>query len=292
MNCASCQGDNPEGHRFFGHCGAPLNAVCAACGFDNPPGDKFCGGCGTALAGATPQAPAPASKAAPVREAAISPMPKGERRQVTVLFVDLTKFTALSESLDMEETHALLNHYFDKVDALVENYGGSIDKHIGDAVMAVFGAPIGHSNDPERAVRAAFDIQAAVAALEAPGGQPLSCHIGLASGQVVVSGTGSAAHQEYTIIGDTVNLASRLQDIAGAGEIAALIFVFPSGALTIAWRSTKRHIALAARPVCRMPKRTRSVVSVMPITSAGICAQRRRILAAASRSAGKMILTK
>jgi hypothetical protein len=172
MNCASCQGDNPEGHRFCGHCGAPLDAVCAACGFDNPPGGKFCGGCGTALAGATPQAPAPASKAAPVCEAAISPMPKGERRQVTVLFVDLTKFTALSESLDMEETHALLNHYFDKVDALVENYGGSIDKHIGDAVMAVFGAPIAHSNDPERAVRAAFDIQAAVAALAPPGVQP------------------------------------------------------------------------------------------------------------------------
>ena len=158
--------------------------------------------------------------AAPLPKGGAS-LPKGERRQVTVLFADLSNFTGLSESLDMEETHALLNRYFSAVDGLVENYGGSIDKHIGDGVMAVFGAPIAHSNDPERAVRAAFDIQAAVAALEAPGAEPLSCHIGLASGQVVASGTGSAAHREYTIIGDSVNLASRLQDLAGAGEIAA-----------------------------------------------------------------------
>ena len=137
-------------------------------------------------------------------------LPKGERLQVTVLFADLSNFTALSERLDMEETHALLNRYFETVDSLVGSYGGSIDKHIGDGVMAVFGAPVAHSEDPARAVRAAFDIQAAVGALEAPGGGALGCHIGLANGQVVASGTGSAAHREYTITGDSVNLASRL----------------------------------------------------------------------------------
>ena len=177
-------------------------------------------------------------------------LPKGERRQVTVLFADLSNFTGLSESLDMEETHALLNRYFSAVDGLVENYGGSIDKHIGDGVMAVFGAPIAHSNDPERAVRAAFDIQAAVAALEAPGAEPLSCHIGLASGQVVASGTGSAAHQEYTIIGDSVNLASRLQDLAGAGEIAASETVRDAvGALVSGEKIEQVNIKGIAQPV-------------------------------------------
>ena len=140
--------------------------------------------------------------------------PAGERRQVTILFADLTGFTRLTGSLDAEETHALLNRYFDAVDGVITSFGGHIDKHIGDAVMAIFGAPVAHSNDPERAVRAALDVHRAVAGLE----PPLQAHIGIASGQVVASGTGSDEHREYTVIGDSVNLASRLTDRAGADE--------------------------------------------------------------------------
>ena len=112
--------------------------------------------------------------------------PQGERRQVTVMFADLSGYTKLSSGLDAEETHALLNQFFAAVDRVVTGYGGTIDKHIGDAVMAVFGAPIAHTDDPERAVRAALDTHKTVAALE----PPLQVHIGIASGQVVASGTG------------------------------------------------------------------------------------------------------
>jgi class 3 adenylate cyclase/tetratricopeptide (TPR) repeat protein len=138
----------------------------------------------------------------------------GERRQVTVLFADLCGFSRLSRERDAEEMHALLNRYFSAVDGVVQSYGGTVDKHIGDAVMAVFGAPVAHGNDPERAVHAALEIHRAVATLE----PPLESHIGLASGQVVASETGSETHQEYTVTGESVNLAARLQDLAGPGE--------------------------------------------------------------------------
>jgi class 3 adenylate cyclase/tetratricopeptide (TPR) repeat protein len=142
----------------------------------------------------------------------------GEQRQVTVLFADLAGFTRLSDELGAEQTHALLNRYFETVDAVVEGYGGSIDKHMGDNVMAVFGAPVAHSDDPQRASRAALDIHRAMTELTGEFGQPLHAHIGIASGQVVASSTGSDAHHEYTVTGNSVNLASRLQDKATGGE--------------------------------------------------------------------------
>ncbi len=145
-------------------------------------------------------------------------MPVGERRQVTVLFADLTGFTQLSRELGAEATHALLNRYFERVDGIIKDCGGSVDKHIGDNVMAVFGAPVAHTDDPERAIRAALDMHAAVAQLGSELGRTLAAHIGIASGQVVASGTGSDTHREYTVIGDSVNLASRLQDLAKSGE--------------------------------------------------------------------------
>jgi class 3 adenylate cyclase/tetratricopeptide (TPR) repeat protein len=144
--------------------------------------------------------------------------PAGEQRQVTVLFADLAGFTKLSEELGAEETHALLNSYFEAVDGIVAGYGGHVDKHMGDNVMAVFGAPVAHSDDPERAVRAALDTHKVMPTLSADFGQPLAAHIGIASGQVVASGTGSDTHREYTVTGGAVNLASRLQGQAEAGE--------------------------------------------------------------------------
>ena len=142
----------------------------------------------------------------------------GERRQVTVLFADIAGYTRLSAELGAEETHALLNRYFEAVDGIVEDYGGSVDKHMGDNVMAVFGAPIAHDDDPLRAVRAALDIHERMAELSHEVGRTLQAHVGIASGQVVASGTGSDAHREYTVTGDSVNLASRLEDKAAAGE--------------------------------------------------------------------------
>ncbi len=142
----------------------------------------------------------------------------GERRQVTVLFADIADYTNLSSKLGAEETHAMLNRYFEAVDGIVESYGGSIDKHMGDNVMAVFGAPLAHDDDPLRAVRAALEIHERMVALSDEASHSLSAHIGIASGQVVASGTGSDAHREYTVTGDSVNLASRLQNKAAPGE--------------------------------------------------------------------------
>ena len=138
----------------------------------------------------------------------------GERREVAVMFADISGFTRLAVDRDAEEVHQLLNRFFAAADAVVQSFGGYIDKHIGDAVMAVFGAPTAHTDDPERAVRAALAVHDAVAELD----PPLRVHIGVAAGQVVASRTGSAAHLEYTVTGDTVNLASRLTDLAKAGE--------------------------------------------------------------------------
>lgn len=204
MDCPACQHGNAEDARFCVQCGTRLERSCQACGAGALATHKFCQQCGAALPWARP----PAQATPP------APQPEGERRQVTVLFGDLTGFTALTQQSDSESTHELLNRYFDAVDGVIRHYGGTVDKHIGDAVMAVFGAPTAHSNDPERALRSAIDIHAALAAFT----PPLKAHIGIASGTVVASPTGSDAHREYTVTGDSVNLAARLQDLAGPGE--------------------------------------------------------------------------
>ena len=158
------------------------------------------------------------SESAPHQREASSSIPAGERRQVTVLFADLAGFTRLTSALGAEEIHALLNRYFEAVDAVVESYGGVVDKHIGDNVMAVFGAPVAHDDDPMRAVRAALTIHERMSALSREGGRLLQAHIGIANGQVVASSTGSDMHRQYTVTGDSVNLAARLQDKAQPGE--------------------------------------------------------------------------
>lgn len=214
MRCASCKTENSSDRRFCAECGCALPIPCQECGFLNQPNVKFCGGCGAVVATATfePNLLSPRIGGRSVL---------GDRRQVTVLFADLSGFTRLSSALDPEETHGLLNSYFEVIDNIVVNYGGTIDKHIGDCVMAVFGAPTAHSDDPERAMRAALAIHPAMQSLSEKTGRILKVHLGLASGQVVASKTGSGERQEYTVTGDTVNLASRLTAMAGPGETFA-----------------------------------------------------------------------
>jgi class 3 adenylate cyclase len=163
-------------------------------------------------------APLPVPGAPPSISRASS-LPEAERRQVTVLFADLTGSTKLTDELDAEEVHALLGSFFDLADASVTDHGGTVDKHIGDCVMAVFGAPAAYGNDPERCVRAALDIGHRMPMLAAKLGRPIGVHIGIASGEVMASGTGSSRHLEYTVTGESVNLASRLTDKAATGEI-------------------------------------------------------------------------
>jgi class 3 adenylate cyclase len=124
----------------------------------------------------------------------------------------------LAESLAQEELHQLMQRFFADVDGVLLNYGGVIDKHIGDAVMALFGAPIAHDNDHERAVRAAIDLHSCLDTLSKDMEYELKVHIGIASGLVVASDIDNGNHHEYTVLGDSVNLASRLVDLAGPGE--------------------------------------------------------------------------
>ncbi len=211
MHCGACGHDNRPGRRFCGGCGGALDVACARCGFANGPTERFCGGCGAAVdaAAASPPSPPPPSPPGPVA---------GERRQVAILFADLAGYTRLSTTLDPEEVHRLLTGFFEVVDGACLRFGGAIDKHIGDNVMAVFGAPVAHGDDPERAVRAAVAIHADLAAYAVRVGQPLAVTIGIAYGEVVASGLGSSHYTEYTMTGDAVNLASRLQGRAGHGE--------------------------------------------------------------------------
>ncbi|MDJ1159517.1 adenylate/guanylate cyclase domain-containing protein [Chelatococcus sp. SYSU_G07232] len=192
---------------------------------------------------------------------------EGERRQVAVLFADLTGYTRLSRELDAEALHDLLDSFFVCADRIVEEHGGHIDKHIGDCVMAVFGAPVAHGNDPERAVSAALAIRAAMAGLSAELGRPIAVHTGVAFGEVVASGTGGVGHRAYTVTGLSVNLASRLADAAGPQAILVSDLVMralegrldcsDAGTLTVkgfnepvrAWRlEGLRAVATATRP--------------------------------------------
>ena len=179
---------------------------CLECASELPALARFCPQCGARIAEVAPAV------------AARSELPPGERRQVAILFADLSGYTRLSSALDPEETHRLLTRFFELADAAIARMGGTIDKHIGDAVMGVFGAPLAYGNDVERALRAAVDIHAAMSTLSEEFGRPLRTHVGIASGEVVAAETGSVAHRSYTVTGDAVNLAARLTELATGGE--------------------------------------------------------------------------
>ena len=206
MLCAHCQCENKEGRKFCAACGAALARPCEECGYANDALDRFCGGCGRPLGRREPVSAKPHASG------------EGDRRPVAVMFCDIVGYTRLSSKLDPEEVHALLERFFAVVDGVVDRYGGVIDKHIGDAAMALFGAPRAHGDDALRAVRTALDVQAAVAGLSAATSEPLAVHVGIAMGEVVASTVGSGQHRGYTVTGEAANVAARLLGLAGAGE--------------------------------------------------------------------------
>ena len=208
--CGACGTAAPPGQRFCGQCGASLARLCATCGAENPPGHRFCGSCGATL-GADGVA-ASSSGAEQVAGAT------SERRLVSVLFADLVGFTTLSEHRDPEEVRELLSAYFERCRTVIERYGGTVEKFIGDAVMAVWGSPVAREDDPERAVRAALALTATVNALgEEVGMAGLRLRAGVLTGNAAVD---LGAEGEGMVLGDTVNTASRLQSIARSRERA------------------------------------------------------------------------
>ena len=209
MTCPSCGHENAAGQKFCGECGAPLQAVCDSCGATNAPGQKFCGECGAALTDTAAPTPAPPPETASV--------PTAERRLVSILFADLVGFTTLSESRDSEEVRELLSRYFETSRRLIELYGGTVEKFIGDAVMAVWGTPTATEDDAERAVRAALDLVAAVSALgDEVGASGLRARAGVLTGEAAVT---VGAEGQGMVAGDLVNTASRIQSAAEPGTV-------------------------------------------------------------------------
>lgn len=149
----------------------------------------------------------------------VDPAMPGERKFVTVLFADIAGFTTLSEQMDPEIVRDLVNACFERLVPVVGKYGGTVDKFYGDGVMALFGAPAVHENDPERALRTALGMKAALAEFNAERGTNLALHFGINTGMVVAGGMGTHEHQEYSVMGDVVNVAARLEDLSGRGEV-------------------------------------------------------------------------
>ena len=221
INCPSCETENRADRRFCRSCGTELAVACSTCGTLNDAGDRFCGSCGSTLGG--PAGSAAAAAGDPEPEGAIGERagsePVAERRLVSVLFADLVGFTGLSDQSDPEQVRDLLSRYFEVSRERIERYGGTVEKFIGDAVMAVWGTPVAHEDDAERAVRAALELVDAVEALgaelaaEAP---PLRVRAAVVSGEAAVT---LGAVGQGMVAGDLVNTASRLQSVASAGEV-------------------------------------------------------------------------
>jgi len=204
MRCPACGGETPDGKRFCKHCGGSLAAVCPACGAPLEADNRFCVDCGAAI-----------SPAVSSLEAVEGPV--AERRLCSVLFVDLVGFTSLAEGRDPEEVRELLSDYFERAAGVISRYGGTVEKFIGDAVMAVWGAPVAKEDDAERAVRTALEVIASVNELGAERALPgLSSRAGVVTGEVAIT-IGKVA--EGMVLGDTVNSASRLQSVAPTGGV-------------------------------------------------------------------------
>jgi class 3 adenylate cyclase/tetratricopeptide (TPR) repeat protein len=200
MFCSSCGTENEAGRKFCDNCAASLASTCPTCGAANRPAARFCGECATVLA-VPPTKPDPNT-----------PAPVAERRLVTVLFADLVGFTPFAEERDAEEVRETLARYFELAAEVIGRYGGSVEKFIGDAVMALWGAPTAHEDDAERAVRAGLELVDVVRAL----GAGIGARAGVLTGEAAV--TVGAAGQGM-VAGDLVNTASRLQTVASPATV-------------------------------------------------------------------------
>ncbi|MEP7158965.1 MAG: adenylate/guanylate cyclase domain-containing protein, partial [Chloroflexota bacterium] len=211
MNCPNCGTLNLDTAKFCMECGTTLNAGCPNCGFVNQPGAKFCNECGTVLAsnGAATARPA---VVAPAGSADAGQGSGAERRLVSILFADLVGFTPFAEERDSEDVRETLTKYFDLARDVIERYGGTVEKFIGDAVMAVWGAPTAHEDDAERAVRAGLELVDAVTSL----GSGIQARAGVLTGEAAVT---IGATNQGMVAGDLVNTASRLQSVAPPGSV-------------------------------------------------------------------------
>jgi class 3 adenylate cyclase/tetratricopeptide (TPR) repeat protein len=256
VNCPACGTLNEVGRKFCGECGSRLSAICAACGAVNSPTARFCGDCGARLsADAGPEAVVSAlgtPGGVPIHTGL--PTPVAERRVVTVLFADMVGFTAFSDGRDAEAVRELLTQYFELARDVIERYGGTVEKFIGDAVMAVWGTPVAHEDDAERGVRAGLELVDAVRRL----GPEIQARAGLLTGEAAVT---LGAVGQGMVAGDLVNTASRLQSVAAPGTVlvgegtqraasSAIVFE-PAGEHTLKGKELPVTAWVAARVVSK-----------------------------------------
>src|SRR5262245_33200770 len=236
MHCASCGFENPEGAKFCIECGGAVTHACPRCGCDNLPQAKFCANCGTAMGGVGQPLPAKSRKrtgttgARKARRPAASPTTaksrptssEAERRQLTVMFCDLVGSTALSEQLDPEELREVVRTYHETCASAIRRYMGHTAQHLGDGLLVYFGYPAAHEDDAQRAVRTGLEILTGLQSLNAqlPPAlkarllHPIQVRIGIHTGLVVIGEIGSSEKREILAMGETPNIAARLQGLA------------------------------------------------------------------------------
>jgi class 3 adenylate cyclase/tetratricopeptide (TPR) repeat protein len=227
MRCPQCQTENRLGRKFCAVCGQALVLTCPACGFVNGPDDRFCGGCGQALMAVTaPELTHPISLSRlekqpllPGTTPPVTPHPfDAERRQLTVMFCDLAGSTPLSEQLDPEDLREIVRAYQQTCAEVIQRFEGYIAQYLGDGLLVYFGWPQAHDNDAQRAVQAGLSILAAMQTLntqlERDKGLRLAIRVGIHTGVVVVGGIGGGGRPEQLALGDTPNVAARIQGLA------------------------------------------------------------------------------
>jgi class 3 adenylate cyclase/tetratricopeptide (TPR) repeat protein len=236
MQCPKCQFENREGAKFCVTCGNKLEINCSSCGHLNPPGSRFCEECGINLSLPTAQAPKELSfdeKIAKVQKY----LPKGltekilaqknriegERKEVTVMFCDMQGFTSLSEKMGIEGAYEIMDQIYEILIHKVHDYEGTVNEMTGDGIMALFGAPIALEDAPQRAIRSAYSIHREMTKFSEKIKQengiitPIRMRIGIHTGPVVVGTLGNDLRVEFKAVGDTVNLASRMEALAEPG---------------------------------------------------------------------------
>ena len=244
MICTNCEAQNPDGAKFCMGCGAKLQNNCPQCNTELPVGAKFCFNCGfqigvaPAMTQPPPATPAPAPVPDPVTDldryiprelqnklqnARTSGTMVGERRIVTMLFCDVKGSTAAAGQLDPEEWAEIINGAFEFMIKPVYKYEGTLARLMGDAILAFFGAPIAHEDDPQRAILAGLDIVQDIADyrrhIQREWGIEIDVRVGINTGLVVVGAVGSDLRMEYSALGDAINLAARMEQTAQPGTV-------------------------------------------------------------------------
>ena len=235
MKCPNCQFENPEDAIFCNGCGKKLELECPKCGKKNPPGSRFCNKCGFQVV--APVEPTPKELSFDEKLEKIQRyLPKGltekilsqreriegERKQITVMFCDMEGFTALSEQIGPEETYSIMDQVYEILIHKVHDFEGTVNEMTGDGIVALFGAPLALEDAPQRTIRSALAIHREIAKFNDRGRekrrfQPVKMRIGIHTGPVVVGTVGNDLRVEFKAVGDTVNLASRMEKLAQPG---------------------------------------------------------------------------